>query len=85
MTLHRPAFFQQRATAHAATQAAPTDQGLGRIFWFAVLVVLGVLALLTWGVAAIFGFSFWKALGWLGLGLLAALVIKGIVELLGNN
>ncbi|GAA4358992.1 hypothetical protein GCM10023185_25170 [Hymenobacter saemangeumensis] len=75
---------RHRAPASASVQA-PAEQGLGRIFFFALFLVLLVLAGITWGIAALAGISAWKALAFLGLGVLALFLIKAVLELLGNN
>ncbi|MDO7875300.1 hypothetical protein Q5H93_11195 [Hymenobacter sp. ASUV-10] len=62
------------------TAAQPADQGLGKIFFFLLAVVLAVLAGLAFGVAAIFSIGFWAALGYVAAGIVVLLLLRSLVR-----
>jgi hypothetical protein len=60
--------------------AKPADQGLGKIFFFLLAVVLAVLVGLAFGVAAIFSIGFWAALGYVVAGIVVLLLLRSLVR-----
>jgi hypothetical protein len=60
--------------------ARPADQGLGKIFFFLLTVLLAVLVGLAFGVAAIFSIGFWAALGYVAAGIVVLLLLRSLVR-----
>lgn len=73
-----------KRTGHSAA-AHPTENGLKNIFFFALGVVLLVLAGLAWAVAAIFGIGFWAALGYVAAGIVVLLLLRSLVRRLAGK
>lgn len=65
--------------------ARPADQGLGKIFFFLLAVVLAVLTGLAFGVAAIFSIGFWAALGYVAAGIVVLLLLRSLIRKLAGK
>jgi len=80
----RPVIATKRPQPQPAA-ARPADQGLGKIFFFLLAVVLAVLAGLAFGVAAIFSIGFWAALGYVAAGIVVLLLLRSLVRKLAGK
>lgn len=76
--LHQLTPMKQRRPSAAA--ARPAENGLKNIFFFALGVVLLVLAGLAWAVSAIFSIGFWAALGYVAAGIVVLLLLRSLVR-----